>query len=142
MILIHHAIAVIVRGDKLGHILHKLFFDKRHVRCADEYIVLLRIGKDLINTLQRTDVRMLVIYDLQPQILISSLSCIRNKHLRKTRKFFTDAVNKPSRFHLQKGLILPHPRTLAPGQHADAQGTRIYARLHNLLLSNCHQIIS
>ena len=93
MILIHHAIAVIVRGNKFCHIPHQISRDKGHIPGTDKYIIAGCVDQDLPDSFHRSDFAMLITDNGKPQILIFSGHGSRNTgFLIKPLQFLTDPV--------------------------------------------------
>ena len=93
MILIHHAITVIVRGNKFCHIPHQISRDKWHISGTDKYIIAGGVDQDLTDSFHRSDFAMLITDNGKPQILIFSGHNSRNTGLLiEPPEFLTDSV--------------------------------------------------
>ena len=93
MILIHHAIAVIVRRNKFCHIPHQISRDKGHISGTDKHIIAGCVDQDLPDSFHRSDFAMLITDNGKPQILIFSGHGSRNTgFLIKPLQLLTDSV--------------------------------------------------
>lgn len=93
MLLIHHAIAVIVRGNKFCHIPHQISRDKWHISGTDKYIIAGGVDQDLTDSFHRSDLPVLITDNGKPQILIFSGHSSRNTGLLiEPPEFLTDSV--------------------------------------------------
>ena len=95
MILIHHAIAVIVRGNKFCHIPHQISRDKGHIPGTDKYIIAGCVDQDLPDSFHRSDLAMLITDNGKPHILIFSGHSSRNTGLLiEPLQLLTDSVQE------------------------------------------------